>query len=125
MQHSPRQHLEGRPPFPQVTSALPQEHVEMVMLGIVTVIDGCTACVERQVSWIAEEPQRMLTLHALVCIFAEGLGIRSYQPAPEHAEWELMMVSRSERCAMVEYSLVGLTEMVGDFLGYRSATGSV
>lgn len=125
MQHSPRHHLEGRPPFPQVTSALSQEHVEMVMLGIVTVIDGCAPCKERQVSWIAEDPQRMLTLHALVCIFAEGLGITSYRRAPEHAALELMMVSRAERIAMTEFNLLGLTDMVGDLIGYRSATGGV
>lgn len=118
MKHSPSTHMEGRVPFPQVTSGLPQEHVEMVMLAMVTMLDACAPCMEQQVSWIAEDPQRMVSLHELVCTFAEGLGLAGHQRAPEWAALELAMVSRPEREVMTGNSLLLLGNMVGRVLGY-------
>jgi hypothetical protein len=108
-----------------MSAELPQEHVEMVMLAIVTMLDQCPVCTEKQVSWIGADPDRMLTLHALMQMFAQGLNIWSYRPVPEWAALELAILERSERELMVRMGLTLLGNMVGRVLGYWSATGSV
>lgn len=118
MNHSPRGHLDGRKPFPQVPSNLPQEHVEMVMLALLTKLDQCTPCTEQQVSWIASDPERMLSLHELLRLFAGRLGFEGFERAPEWAALELAIVSRPEREAMVDRSLMLLGNMLGRVLGY-------
>lgn len=95
------------------------------MLALVTKLDDCMACTQVQVSWIAADPDRMLTLHELMRIFAVGLGIPGYQRAPEWAALELAVIDLPERQVMVYGALMLLGRMVGRVLGYDSTTGSV
>lgn len=97
----------------------------MVMLALVSMLDQCSLCTDTQVSWVAADPERMLTLYELMQIFAEGIGIATYRPAPEWAALELAVLSRAERERMVVGGLTLLGNMIGRVLGYVSGGDGV
>ena len=97
----------------------------MVMLTLITMLDDCHKCTAVQVSWIAAEPARMLSLHELMRLFAEDLRKVSYRRAPEWASLELALLTQEQREMMALAVLKFLGYLVGRVLGYDSNAGSV
>lgn len=101
MPHDLDSHLAWRPPPPYVSVLGDTNHVHQIMMGMLAVVDECEPCTQQIVNTIADDPQRMLTLHDVMRGLAGARDEVVMDPAPAGTDVQLALLPYETRQEMV------------------------
>lgn len=88
------------------------------MLGLLAMVDQCTSCASATATAIADDPDRMLTLHYLMRAFSDEIDGVKMSEAPKNADLELALLSYEAREFMVWEGLRWLGYFIGHVNGW-------